>query len=389
MNKKQFRELFLKLTEYTVPFEYEETLEPLLPRGYKRDSVGNFYYEIGNSETLFTTHLDTYSLKREKVNHVFDKDDEYIIGTDEKTILGGDNKLGCSILIGMIQNRIPGTYFFFIGEEPILSGGLYGSSKALSASPDYFKKFKRAIAFDRKEYGGIVVRQMARMCCSSEFADAIKDEFSRLGSIKSVQQFGYYTDTATFMDVIPECTNISVGGFYEHYVTECVDLNYTYQVYQAALKTNWENLPVSRQLENRFIYKKNVVKDMNNFLINKNIESIKNMCKLLGLKITRDAHDGDFRYLTLSKWVDNYDLDIFLKNEKVYNKDRKEIDFKKEILKDFADDILDELKYYKETLAEAIKFKDKDLRKKTSQSINDILTMFNYKNLDDMIKKLS
>ena len=229
MTKEQFKELFLKLTQYTIPFGEEEKLEKYLPSGYKKDTIGNYYYEIGNSETLFTTHLDTYCTKYEKVNHVIDEKDTYKIKTDETTILGGDNKLGCSILIGMINRGIPGVYYFFLGEEPILSGGLYGSREALKANPEYFKKFKRCIAFDRRQYGSIVVRQMGRMCCSMDFAKKIAEDFDIRG-IKwdEMGGYGYYTDTAIFMDVIEECTNISVGGFDEHYKTEWVDLNYTY-----------------------------------------------------------------------------------------------------------------------------------------------------------------
>ena len=70
MNKEELKSLFLKLTEYTIPFGEESKLEKYLPSGYKMDSIGNYYYEIGSSETMFTTHLDTYSDKYEKVNHV-------------------------------------------------------------------------------------------------------------------------------------------------------------------------------------------------------------------------------------------------------------------------------------------------------------------------------
>lgn len=170
MTKNELKQLFLKLTEYTIPFGKESILEKYLPSGFKKDSIGNYYYEIGNSETLFTTHLDTYSKNYQKVNHIISSKDPFIIKTDETTILGGDNKLGCSILIGMINKGIPGTYYFFLGEEPILSGGCWGSKGALKSNPNFFKKFKRCIAFDRRMYGSIVVRQMGRMCCSMDFA---------------------------------------------------------------------------------------------------------------------------------------------------------------------------------------------------------------------------
>lgn len=36
MNIEEFKQLFLDLTEYTIPFGYEKTLEHLLPIGFKK-----------------------------------------------------------------------------------------------------------------------------------------------------------------------------------------------------------------------------------------------------------------------------------------------------------------------------------------------------------------
>lgn len=316
MTKEKFKELFLKLTEYTIPFGKESTLEKYLPPGFKKDSVGNYFYQIGQSRTLFTTHLDTYSAEYKKVNHKISKTDKFKIGTDKTTILGGDNKLGCTILISMIQDGIPGTYFFFIGEEPIISGGLYGSRQALKSNPKFFENYDRCVAFDRKEYGSIVVRQLGRMCCSPDFAKSIADEFDIRG-IKwdSTRGFGYYTDTAAFMDVIPECTNISAGGFLEHHLDEWVDLNYTYQVYLAAKEVNWERLPVKRELEVRFIEEE--PSRMKKFLGFNSSKISKNLEKLMDeydLTKTRDITKGGDRHLTFSSWLEDYDLDIWIKS---------------------------------------------------------------------------
>lgn len=245
INPLDIKDTFLKLTEFTIPYGDETKLEKYLPTGYKKDSIGNYYIQVGNSETLFTTHLDTYCTKYEKVNHVIEGD---VIKTDGTTILGGDNKLGMSILLYMISKGIPGTYYFFLGEEPILSGGLWGSQNALKANPEFFKKFKRAVAFDRKQTGSVVLRQKGRFCCSIDFADALSDELTNLGVESKPDPNAYYTDTATFLDIIPECTNISAGGWNEHYKTEYVDLSYTKKVAEAACKIDWENLPTERKV---------------------------------------------------------------------------------------------------------------------------------------------
>ena len=259
------KDTFLKLTEYTIPHGKEGTLEKYLPTGIQKDSIGNYFIKIGQSETLFTTHLDTYSKDYVKINHIINGD---IIKTDGATILGGDNKLGCTILLYMISKGIPGTYYFFLSEEPISpKGGRWGSLSALesiepsttsvlshrksrlSNGTSIFKKFKRCVAFDRKEKGSIVTRQVGRRCCSDEFADALAAEFAKAGMKYQKDHKAYYTDTATFIDTIPECTNLSAGGWREHYLDEWVDLSYTRQVAEAAIKINWEKLPVLRKVE--------------------------------------------------------------------------------------------------------------------------------------------
>jgi hypothetical protein len=351
MTKEEFKNLFLKLTEYTIPFGHEDKIQNLLPSGFKKDSVGNYYYQIGESKTLFTTHLDTYSQDYEKVNHVIDQTNPYIIRTDQTTILGGDNKLGCTILISMIKDNIPGTYYFFIGEEPILSGGLFGSSEALKSNPEFFKQFDRCIAFDRKEFGSIVVRQMGRMCCSSDFAKSIADEFDIRG-IKwdSTKGFGYYTDTAVFMDIIPECTNISAGGFFEHFKKEWVDLNYTYQVYLAAKEVDWEKLPVKRELETRFSKEESKIDKYIGFNNSRISSEIDELMKMIDLSKTRDISKEGVRHLTYSRWLQDFDLDIYLKSGKIIvNDETMDLNkFKSYLVSEFKDDIFDEIKYNKE-----------------------------------------
>jgi hypothetical protein len=245
-----FKQIFLNLTQYTIPFGYESELQPLLPTGWKKDSIGNYYYEIGNSQTLFTSHLDTASKERQKINHVIEGN---IIKTDGTTILGGDNKAGCTILFYLIENKIPGTYYFFLGEEMAVHKNYpYGSLMAIEEHPDYFKKFKRIISFDRKETGQLITRQLGRNCCSDEFADALIDEFNKSGVHYSKDKTGYYTDSAFFGDLIPEIVNLSCGVWNEHTKNEYVNIDYVEQVAKAAVNVDWESLPVVKQIENKY-----------------------------------------------------------------------------------------------------------------------------------------
>jgi len=117
---------FVLLTKKTYPHGTEELLEYFLPRGFKMDGHGNYFITIGNSRTMFTCHLDTASANFEDVNHRFSGD---FIMSDGTTILGADDKAGMIILLHMIENNIPGTYYFFVGEEVgcIGSGRLSGT----------------------------------------------------------------------------------------------------------------------------------------------------------------------------------------------------------------------------------------------------------------------
>lgn len=244
-----FKDLFLQLTEYTIPYGHEEKLEPILMENIpnlQKDSFGNYHITIGDSRTLFTSHLDTYSKRYEKINHVFDGS---LIKTDETTVLGGDNKNGVLILMYMIRNNVPGTYYFFIGEEGIVTGeGCHGSRFLLESDPDLSEKFDRSIAFDRRGEGSIVVKQRGRMCNSNEFADALIEQFEKNG-LPFKKDYAYGTDSAVFMNVISEITNISSGGKFEHAFLEATDIEYLEQVAKAAIKMDWESLPTVRTAE--------------------------------------------------------------------------------------------------------------------------------------------
>jgi hypothetical protein len=239
-----FKETFLKLTEYTIPYGEEESLLPLLPKNLIKDKWGNWYLTIGQSKTLFTCHLDSYCKDKVKVNHVIEGN---IIKTDETTILGADNKAGVTVLLYLIEQNVPGTYYFFISEEPISSAGWMGSGRLSYGNPKFLSQFDRAIAFDRKHYGSVITRQMAQFCCSDEFADALIEDFKKHGVDLKKDPTGYYTDTGNFIGIIPECSNISVGVWNEHHMNEYVDISYVEKIAKAAAKINWENLPTVRK----------------------------------------------------------------------------------------------------------------------------------------------
>lgn len=233
------RETFLKLTSKTYPHGTEDQLIPLLPIGVEIDSCGNYFLKIGESDTMFTCHLDTCCSKQEVVNHQFDG---HLIKTDGTTILGADDKAGMTVLLYMIENNIPGLYYFFVGEEV----GCVGSSDA-SVSID-FSNYKKCISFDRRGYDSVITDQMSGVCCSDEFAAVLSSELNNCDNLFSFRPdpTGVVTDSAQFVDYIPECTNISVGYMYEHKMTEQQDIDFLERLCKACVKVDWNSLPIVR-----------------------------------------------------------------------------------------------------------------------------------------------
>jgi hypothetical protein len=57
---------------------------------------------------------------------------------------------------------------------------------------------------------------------------------------------GVYTDTAEFTDIIPECTNISCGYYFEHTAKEELDMVHFEQLAAAIVQIDWDSLPTER-----------------------------------------------------------------------------------------------------------------------------------------------
>jgi len=234
---------FLELTSETYPYGKEDDLMAhmiecdIVPRDIQRDQQGNYFYKIGESRTIFTAHLDTVG-KKVSVFHLFDGD---FIKTDGKTILGADDKAGVTILSYMIQNKIPGLYYFFKGEEC----GCVGSSM-LALKSNMNKDYDRMISFDRKGYSSVITHQGSIRCCSDEFANKLSEELNYFGFNYRIDTGGIYTDSAEFSDQISECTNISVGYFSEHTTSERQNILHLENLANACLYIEWEKLPKSR-----------------------------------------------------------------------------------------------------------------------------------------------
>ena len=209
-------------------------------------SVLGYVIEVGEgSETLFCAHTDTvHSSKEGKVNPVLFDEGLLLAYKEDGQPLGADDGAGVWLMLEMIDAEVPGVYLFPRGEE---KGGI-GSSGIAELYPDFLERFKYAIAFDRRGTKSVITYQSRGKCCSNEFAQALADMLNPGGLELAPDSTGIYTDTAEFVDLIPECTNISVGYDYEHSGKEMLDVEFLIKLRDALIERFDETqLPVVRK----------------------------------------------------------------------------------------------------------------------------------------------
>lgn len=263
MSELNIKKTFLELTDHLYPhgskgtdedrvkdFQKRSTkLTDILPPDLKKDEYGNLYKLIGDGSTtvMFTSHLDTATQADGPVKHVEDKE---FIKTDGTTILGADDKAGTVIMMYMMEKEIPGLYYFFLGEEV----GCLGSkwlAKRLEydkwVEDDLYKNINKVISFDRKGYKSVISYQSTRSA-SDEFCDELSKRLNKLDDSFEYETdpTGMYTDSARVSHIYPECTNLSVGYFHQHTKREKQNMDFLEKLAKAAIKMDWETLPVKR-----------------------------------------------------------------------------------------------------------------------------------------------
>ena len=207
------------------------------------DGAGNLHVDNrtqATHKTLFVAHVDTVH-RNEGKNKITKTKTHWRAKGD---VLGADDGAGVALLMHMIWGGVHGYYIFTQGEE---RGGV-GARYLADKMPTLLGEFDRAIAFDRRGIDSVITHQGWGRCCSDTFgsalADALMDGSDNLMMLND--DTGVYTDTAEFTDIIPECTNISVGYAREHTQEESLDLNHYQHLADAVLTVDWDGLPVER-----------------------------------------------------------------------------------------------------------------------------------------------
>lgn len=207
------------------------------------DGAGNLHVDNRSKathKTLFVAHVDTVH-RSEGKNKIRKTKTHWHAKGD---VLGADDGAGVALLFHLIHNNVRGYYIFTQGEE---RGGV-GARYLADKMPDLLREFDRAIAFDRRGIDSVITHQGWGRCCSDTFGTALADALMQGNDALMMlnDDTGVYTDTAEFTDIIPECTNISVGYAREHTQEESLDLIYFQNLAAAVLTVDWDALPVER-----------------------------------------------------------------------------------------------------------------------------------------------
>ena len=207
-----------------------------------RDKAGNLHVDTrlnSSNKTLFVAHVDTVH-RKEGPNKIRKTATHWHA---DGAPLGADDGAGVAMLMHLLHAGVPAYYIFTQGEE---CGGI-GAKHLANNWQDGLAKFDRAIAFDRRGIDSVITHQGYGRCCSDVFAQALADELCADMTLMYLpDDTGVYTDTAEFVDIIPECTNISVGYYNEHSERESLDILHFQALAERVAKIDWDMLPTDR-----------------------------------------------------------------------------------------------------------------------------------------------
>lgn len=223
--------------------DWLETSARTLPNAMiGRDGAGNLHVDTrlnSSNRTLFVAHVDTVH-RKEGPNKIRKTATHWHA---DGAALGADDGAGVAMLMHLLHAGVPAYFCFTVAEE---CGGI-GATFLADNWKDGLAKFDRAIAFDRRGIDSVITHQGMGRCCSDVFADALSAALNEDMTLMYLpDNTGVYTDTAEFIDIIPECTNISVGYYSEHSDKESLDIIHFQALADRVTKIDWDNLPTDR-----------------------------------------------------------------------------------------------------------------------------------------------
>tara|TARA_B110000093_G_scaffold183366_1_gene233994 strand:+ start:2006 stop:2971 length:966 start_codon:yes stop_codon:yes gene_type:complete len=237
----------ISMLQYMRPaYSYTEKMfcdKYILPVFGEPDAHGNYTKVIGSRPNIaFTAHTDTVH-KQEGIQTITIEDD--FATTMTGSCLGADCTTGLWLMLGMIEAGVEGVYVAHAAEE---IGGL-GSTALVRDRPVWLNEIDAVISFDRFGTDSIITHQGGSRTASDEFALslAIALDMSNLNADK----YGTYTDSVEYADLIPECTNLSVGYYNQHTSQESQDLRFAEVLLERLIQADWCTLAIIRNPEDQ------------------------------------------------------------------------------------------------------------------------------------------
>lgn len=212
------------------------------PLDAKVDRHGNYWVVIPmadgtKSKVMWSSHTDT--VHRNGGMQEVSIDTNHVVRAVKSNCLGADCTTGVWLMRQMILAKVPGVYIFHRAEE---IGGK-GSRLIAKSHDERLVGIDFAIAFDRMGYNSVITHQSYGRCCSQKFVDSIAP---MLPGKYEADSGGTFTDTASYMDQISECTNLSVGYNGQHTSSETQNLYHVAGLAAALLKFDESKLVADR-----------------------------------------------------------------------------------------------------------------------------------------------
>lgn len=210
------------------------------PLDVMADPFGNHFKVIGdNPDTLWSCHTDTVHNRggRQKVFYNPKTDLLFLGDPKASSCLGADCTAGVFIMVEMIKAKVPGLYVFHRAEEIGARGSTY-----IREHTELLKGITKAIAFDRMGFTSVITYQMGSRTASDAFAKSLIAQLP--GYV--IDTGGVFTDTQIYADVVPECTNLSVGYSGQHSPNETQHVGTLLALRDAMLTIDSSKLVVAR-----------------------------------------------------------------------------------------------------------------------------------------------
>jgi len=206
------------------------------PTGAAPDTAGNYILRIGDAPVIWSAHTDT--VHRDGGRQLLSVDGD-VVSAPRSNCLGADDTTGIWLMLAMIEAGVSGLYLFHRAEEQ----GCIGSGAIANNTPELLNGYLAAVAFDRRGVDSVVTHQYGRRCCSDNFAWSLA---AQLPGEMLPDPTGVFTDTAEYMDLVPECTNVSVGYLHQHTKAEVQSLAFAEELRDALLELDTGALIIER-----------------------------------------------------------------------------------------------------------------------------------------------